>query len=102
MKEKFSYTNTGLITASLVLFALCTMPKILSETGLDFGFRKCFHTPGLFSRDGLAFLRGFIFELPVAVTRWTVNTGMLPVIALLVILVVVNIIRKRNSKKNEV
>ena len=43
-----------------------------------------------------------LFELPIAVLRWTANTGMLPVILLLVLLTVIGYMKGKDRKKAEV
>ena len=101
MKEKFVSSTCYNLYFAVILFACYTLPKINSAKGLDFGFKECFHTPGLFAREGLAFLRGFLFELPIAILRWTANTGMLPVILLLVLLTVIGYMKGKDSRNAE-
>ncbi len=101
MNEKNVSSNSYKLYFAVILFACYTLPKINSANGLDFGFKQCFHTPGLFTREGLAFIRGFLFELPIAVLRWTSNTGMLPIILLLVLLAVISFIKNKEDKSAE-
>ena len=101
MKAKNVSSTYYKLYFAVILFACYTLPKINSANGLNFGFKECFHTPGLFARDGLTFLRGFLFELPIAVLRWTANTGMLPVILLLVLLTMIGYIKGKESRNAE-
>ncbi|MBP7185212.1 MAG: hypothetical protein KBA55_00290 [Ruminococcus sp.] len=90
-----------LFADALFVFVLFTLPDLLSHTPLDFGFKKCFLTPDLFSRSGTDFLSGFLFELPAAAARWTSNAGMIPLVCLFVILAVIQIftMNKADCKK---
>ncbi len=101
MKGNSVSSNIYRLFFAVILFAGYTLPKINSANGLNFGFKECFHTPGLFAREGLAFIRGFLFELPIAVSRWTFNTGMLPIIFILVLLVVISFIKNKEEKNDE-
>lgn len=101
MIEKKGSSNSYKLFWAVILFAAYTLPKINTANGLNISFKECFHTPGLFAREGLAFIRGFLFELPIAVSRWTFNTGMLPIILILVLTVVISFVRIKENKNAE-
>lgn len=93
MKNKVKY-----LSVAFFIFVCFTIPRIMSENGLDFGWKKCFNTPGLFDKSGKDFILAYLFELPLAVLRWNSHMGMVPVIIL--ILAVSVIASKKKGKKN--
>lgn len=84
---------------AIVIFLVFTLPNILKQNALDFGFKNCFNTPDLFERSGLNFAKGFLFELPIAVARWTANTGLIPIVAILVILSIAQLMSKEGIEE---
>lgn len=70
---------------ALIFFLLYTLPMILHFKKFNPDFQSCFYTPELFSKEGISFFEAFIFELPLAVARWTVNVGMLPFVVICLI-----------------
>lgn len=84
---------------ALMFFFLYTLPAILHFKKFNVDFRSCFYTPELFSKSGIVFLRAFVFELPFAVVRWTVNMGMIPLIGICLFGGIICLTRKRINKE---
>ncbi len=78
------------------IFILFTVPALVSKGGISFNFVDCFYTNGLFEKQGIAFFRAFLFELPMAIVRWTGKTGMLPLVLIALICGIIDI-RKKNA-----
>lgn len=82
----------------VILIVFYTIPKLYMDGRLEYGFKKCFHSEGLFDKTGKEFIFPFLFEFPIAAARWTVNMGMLPLAAILLIWAI--IINIRSSHEN--
>ena len=81
------------------MFILFTVPRLMSKEGISFNFTNCFYTNGLFEKTGADFAGAFLFELPIAIARWIGNTGMLPLLAVALVLAIIDV--KKNKKQND-
>ena len=77
------------------IFFLFTVPALISKNGISFNFMNCFYTNGLFEKQGMDFVRAFLFELPIALVRWTGKTGMLPLLLIALVFGIIDVKKKR-------
>lgn len=83
------------------MFLFFTLPRLISKEPISFDFTSCFYTNGLFDKTGISFVKAFMFELPIAVARWIGKTGMLPLLAVALILTVIDVLKHTNIEKHE-
>lgn len=89
----------GRYDTAFYIFILFTLPRLISKEGISFNFTNCFYTPGLFEKTGGNFIRAFLFELPIAFGRWICQSGMLPLLAVVLVLSIIEDMKNKKTDK---